>query len=184
MAGERVGLRYAQALYDAAKNAGVVEAVEADLAVIDHQLQTNGDFRAFLLSPNRGRDEKISLLDKVFGDRVTALTSRALKLMLDKRREEAIPDLKNEYTELRRIADGTVNVSVTSAVELSAAEQKDLLTKLSSKLGRKIEADFNVDSSLVGGIRVAYDDFVIDGSVRGTFNRLRDALRQDTLKQA
>jgi F0F1-type ATP synthase delta subunit len=33
-------------------------------------------------------------------------------------------------------------------------------------------------------LKVSYEDFVIDGSVRGTFSRLRETLRQDTLKQA
>ena len=110
MAGERVGLRYAQALFDAASNANVVESVESDLAAVDYHLQANGDFRAFLLSPNRGRDEKLALLDKVFGDKVTALSLNILKLMIEKRREEAIPDIKAEYSELRRLASGTVQV--------------------------------------------------------------------------
>ena len=184
MAGERVGLRYAQALFDAASNANVVESVESDLAAVDYHLQANGDFRAFLLSPNRGRDEKLALLDKVFGDKVTALSLNILKLMIEKRREEAIPDIKAEYSELRRLASGTVQVYVTSAVELSDSEKKDLLANLSTKLNRKIEADFSVDFHLVGGLKVSYEDFVIEGSVRGTFSRLRETLRQDTLKQA
>lgn len=184
MATERVGLRYATALFEAAKNANSVSAVEADLIAIDQQLQENSDFRSFLLSPNRSRDEKISLIDKVFGDRATSLTTKLLKLMVEKRREEAIFEVTAEFIEIRRADEGVINVTVTSAVELTKAEQTDLLTKLSGKLGKKTEAEFNVDASLIGGVRVAYDDFVIDGSVRGSFARLRETLRKDTLKQA
>lgn len=184
MATERVGLRYATALFEAAKNAKNIEAVEADLTVIDSHLQGQSDLRAFLLSPNRSRDEKIELVNKVFGDRATALTTKLLKLMIEKRREEAILEVKAEFTELRRADDGVVNVTVTSAVELTAAEKKELLSKLGTRIGRKTEAEFLVDASLIGGVRVAYDDFVIDGSVRGSFARLRETLRKDTLKQA
>jgi F-type H+-transporting ATPase subunit delta len=35
----------------------------------------------------------------------------------------------------------------------------------------------------MGGIRVAYGNFVLDGSVRGALDRLKDRLIYDVLKQ-
>ncbi len=162
----------------------MVPSVEADLTAIETQLINNGDFRAFLLSPNRDRLEKVALFDKVFSDRVTSLTSNFVKLMLEKRREEELPGVRSEFSEIRRADEGTINAVVTSAVELTKAEQKQIEEKLEAQLGKKIETKFLIDPSLVGGVRVAYGDFIIDGSVRGSLDRLRDTLRQDTLKQA
>jgi F-type H+-transporting ATPase subunit delta len=184
MAGDRVSRRYATAIFEAAKNAGNVASVESDLATIDSLLKSDDNFRAFVLSPNRGREEKIALFDKVFGDKVTALTSRLIKLMLEKRREEEILTVKADFSTIRQEDDGIVHLRVTSAVELTGDEQKKIITNVGAKLNRKVEAEFSVDASLVGGVRVAYDDFVIDGSVRGAFARLRESLRYDTLKQA
>jgi F-type H+-transporting ATPase subunit delta len=184
MAEDRVSRRYATAIFEAAKNAGAVANVESDLSAIDTALKNDGDFRAFLLSPNRGRDEKIALFDKVFGDKVTALTSRLIKLMLEKRREEEIFTVKADFSTIRQSDEGIVHLRVTSAVDLTKDEQKQIVDKLGAKLGKKVEAEFGVDATLQGGVRVAYDDFVIDGSVRGAFARLRETLRHDTLKQA
>ncbi|MBI1333443.1 MAG: ATP synthase F1 subunit delta [Armatimonadetes bacterium] len=184
MAEESVSRRYATALFESAKDSKVVASVEADLVTIESLLTNDGDFRAFILSPGRDRTEKITLFDKVFGDRITALTCRFVKLMLEKRREEELPGIRAEFSELRRADEGTISATVTSAVELTKAEQKQIDEKLAAKLGKKVETQFEIDPSLIGGVRVAYGDFIIDGSVRGSLNRLRDTLRQDTLKQA
>jgi F-type H+-transporting ATPase subunit delta len=184
MAEDRVSLRYASAVYEAAKNANSVSTVETDLATIENLLATNGDFRAFILSPNRSREEKLELVDKVFGDRVTALTLRLIKLMLEKRREEELPTIKRDFSSLKRAGEGILHVQIISAVELTAAEQKAIIEKAGAKLGKQLEADFIIDATLIGGVKLAYDDFVIDGSVRGSLDRLRESLRYDTLKQA
>jgi F-type H+-transporting ATPase subunit delta len=184
MAEDRVSRRYATALFESAKAEDVVGSVESDLVTIENLLANDGDFRAFILSPNRDRTEKIGLFDKVFSDRVTALTSRFVKLMLEKRREEELPTIRGDFSELRRAAEGTISASVTSAVELTKDERKQIEDNLSKKLGKKLETQYFVDPSLIGGVRVAYGDFIIDGSVRGSLTRLRESLRQDTLKKA
>lgn len=184
MAEDRVSLRYASAIFEAAKNAQSVSTVEADLATVENLLANNGDFRAFILSPNRSREEKLQLVDNVFGDRVTALTLRLIKLMLEKRREEELPTVRRDFSALKRADEGILHVTVTSAVELTAAEKKSILEKAGAKLGKTLEADFSIDPALIGGVKLAYNDFVIDGSVRGSLDRLRESLRHDTLKQA
>jgi F-type H+-transporting ATPase subunit delta len=184
MAADRVSRRYASAIFEAAKSAGVVSSVESDLTTIDHALHSNADFRSFILSPSRGREEKLALIDKVFSDKVTALTSRLIKLMLEKRREDELLSIKAEFASIRQQDEGIVHLNVASAIELTKDERKQIIDKVGAKLGRKVEAEFSVDASLVGGVRVAYDDFVIDGSVRGSFARLRETLRYDALKQA
>ncbi len=184
MAEDRVSRRYATALFESAKASKEVASVESDLVTIETLLQNDGDFRAFLLSPNRDRTEKIALFDKVFSDRITALTCRFVKLMLEKRRDEELPSIRADFSALRRADGGTISATITSAVELTKAEQKDIEEKLGSKLGKKLETTYTIDPAIVGGVRVAYGDFVIDGSVRGSFARLRESLRQNTLKQA
>lgn len=184
MAEDRVSRRYATALFEAAKGANLVASVESDLSTITHLLTHDGDFRAFLLSPNRERTEKVALFDRVFGDKITSLSAQFFKLMLDKRREEEIIGVFDEFSQLRRADEGTINVHVTSATELLKDERTKIEASISAKLGKKLESTYSVDPSLIGGVRVAYGDFIIDGSVRGSLNRLRETLRQDTLKQA
>lgn len=184
MQDSRVGRRYAQALFSAATNLNVVPSVEDDLAAIVGLLNNDEQFRRFLIAPYTSRDEKMQIAEKVFSDRVTALTMQALRIVLTKGREDELPAIYREYVVLRRAAQGVVHVVVTSAIELDADQKSRLVSKLQQQLNTTVEADYRVDPRIVGGVRVAFGNSVLDGSVRGALNRLRDRIKYDLLKQA
>ncbi len=76
--------------------------------------------------------------------------------------EEA--DLKGEAAE------------VTSALPLTEAEQKTIKGELLGKLGGKAEIAFNVNPKILGGLVVRVGDKVVDGSVAGQIQSLRESL--------
>jgi len=181
---QRVSHRYAQALFDTAVENKVVDSVEADLVAIDHLITSDGDFRAFLFSPSRSSEEKAEILEKTLSDRVTALTLRVVRLMLEKRRETELGSLTEAFVALRRKSEGVVYVVVKSAFPLTPDQEISVKTKLAASLGAKIDIHFSIDPSLVGGMTVAYDDFILDGSVTGAFKRLKDSFRTVAPKQS
>lgn len=183
MIDNKVAKRYARAFFNAAQKQGMIESVESDLNAIAHLVDTHPEFRGFLESPRISRDDKIAISEKLFSDRITALTMSMLRLMLNKRRELEFQGVREEFVILRRNEGNVLYASVSSAIELDEGQKKAIVEKLESKSGKKVEADFRVDGSLIGGVKVAIGNYVLDGSVRGTFNRLRDRLRYDVLKQ-
>ena len=184
MQDSRVGRRYAQALFDAANGLGVVDSVESDLGAIVGLLDSDESFRDFLIAPYASRDEKVQLLERVFSDRITALTMQVLRVVLEKRREDEIETIFGEYVKLRREHQGVLHVVVTSAVELDSDQRDRLIAKLTTEFGAKVEADYKVDARLLGGVRVAYNNSIFDGSVQGALQRLRERMKYDLLKQA
>jgi F-type H+-transporting ATPase subunit delta len=180
----RVGRRYAQALFGAAQGLGVVESVESDLGAIVGMFESDETFRHFLMAPYTSRDEKVKISEKLFSDRITALTMQVLRVMLEKRREGELPAVYREFVALRREAQGVVHVVVTSAEELDSDQRRRLIDKLQLQLSATVEADFKVDPRMIGGVRVAYKNSIFDGSVRGALRRLRERLKYDLLKQA
>ena len=72
---------------------------------------------------------------------------------------------------------------VTSSEGLDDKQQSALITKIEKTTGKRVEAEFAVEPSLIGGIKVAYENFVLDGTLRGGLARLRDTLKHDLLKQ-
>jgi F-type H+-transporting ATPase subunit delta len=181
---KRIGRRYARALYDVAKKYNVVAAVESDLNAIIGAIDRDPTFKAFLLAPYSSREEKTEILDRLFSDRVTALTMQIIRVMLEKRREHDIPSVQEEFVAIRREEEGIVVATVSSAAELSAAERKALVAKLNKSLGKTVEAEYVVDPRLIGGVKVAFGTYVLDGTIRGALEQLREKLRHDLLKQA
>ena len=182
MADDRAARRYAQAVFDAAKNAHAIPSVESDLRAISGVFENDPKLRAFILSPDIPRDKKHIAFDAAFRD-ANPLTKQLLKVMIDKRRESLMGVMATEFSSLRREYETTIRATIVSARPLDDDEMSRLLTKMSNALDRKIDPQFKVDPGLVGGVRVTYEGFVLDGSVRGTFRRLRESLHADFAKQ-
>lgn len=47
---------------------------------------------------------------------------------------------------------------------------------MEKRLGTKVRITSSIDSSLIAGVIIRYDDVVIDGSSRGQLNRLSQEL--------
>lgn len=180
----RVAKRYAKALFNAALKQNIVASVDDDLAVIASSLNNSAKFKAFLLQPQTTDEQKEQVFTKTFSDKVTALTMSFIRLLVDKRRDDQITAIQLAFAELRREHENTSKAIVTTAEELSDQERKKVVTTIESKLGRKVMPEFVVDPKIMGGITVAYDDYVLDGSVRGKLDRLRERMLYDLLKQA
>jgi F-type H+-transporting ATPase subunit delta len=180
----RVARRYATALFQAAKQYDVVQAVLDDLASFEGLLNREDSFRRFFQSPSTSREEKLETLEKVFSDRITALTMQLIRVMLQKGREHEIQAVRAEFVKLHQAAEGIVQAVVTSAIAMDEKQKKALLAKLEATQGKKFDADFQIDPNMMGGIKVAFGSNVLDGTVRGALSRLRDQLRHDVLKQA
>jgi F-type H+-transporting ATPase subunit delta len=180
----RVAKRYARALFGSALKLGEVARVDEDLTALTDAMARDKRLSRLMVSPNVGRDEKLGILDRVFGATMAPLSRQFLRLALEKRRESEIRLVHLHYKELRREHENVLHATVTSALPMSQTERSALITKLVGETGRRVEADFDVDDQLIGGVKVAYGDYVLDGSVRGALDRMREVLVYDVLKMA
>jgi F-type H+-transporting ATPase subunit delta len=81
--------------------------------------------------------------------------------------------------EFRRLDDrrqGVTNATATSAAALRPDEIQALTTRLEQSTDGRVALDVQVDPSLLGGLVVRIGDRLIDGSVRGRLERLRNQL--------
>ena len=184
MTDARAAKRYARALFNIALQQDILQSVEDDLTGVCAVVAHSKDLKRFVTSPSRTREDKLKLLERVFSDRVTALTMHAVRLLLKRRREHLLEDVKAHYIQLRREHDRTVFVLVESARELDQAQRQGIIDKVATKTKRKVESKFEVDQRLLGGAKITFDNFVLDGTARGYLDRMRNRLLYDLLKQA
>jgi F-type H+-transporting ATPase subunit delta len=179
----RVARRYARALFAAAVKNDIVASVEDDLALLSAMSRNSPEFRRFLHSPTASKEHKLEVFSKLFSDRVTATTMSFIRLVLEKGREGAFEHIRIAFTELRREREGVVAAKVVSAFELTEDERRRLVDKLTRESGKTIEPEFQVDPSLIGGLSVELGNYVLDGTVKGSLDRLRETIIYDLLKQ-
>jgi len=66
---------------------------------------------------------------------------------------------------------------VVSALPLTAEEQEIVRKDVLSKMGKQIAVDFHVDPAILGGLVIHVGDKVLDGSVAGQLEDLRQSLQ-------
>lgn len=179
----RIAKRYARAAFAAAQRVGAVHAVEEDLSALAELYGQPGAFRDFLLTPKVGREAKIRTLSSRFAGQLHPIALGLLSLMLRKGRQAELPLVAESFRELRRESERVVFAQVSSAEELDDQARQELVRSLERRVGKRIEPSFAVDPALLGGVRVAIDNTVFDGSVRGSLQRLRRILEYDVLRQ-
>ena len=110
------------------------------------------------------------------GSIVSGPVLNLVKLMLRRGRIEQLPQVAAEFRRLDNARQGIVPATATSATPLSQDEVRALVARLEQMTGARIELDLQVDPSLLGGLIVRVGDRMIDGSVRGRLERLRNQL--------
>jgi F-type H+-transporting ATPase subunit delta len=176
MIASQLALRYAEALYELAAEKQALDAVEKELAIVDKTLADYGELATLLYHPQVPVAAKKDTVNKVFGTQVSEYVRNFLLLLIDKRREMALPSIIKEYTVLANKARNIAEAEVTTAVALSDGEQTALKAKLSAVTGKNIVLKTKVDNRLMGGVIVKLGDKLIDGSVVRQLSALKAAL--------
>jgi F-type H+-transporting ATPase subunit delta len=175
----RAAKRYATALFNYAAKQQQVDAVEKDLDTVADLMRLSPTLRQTWESPLLAGPRKEQVLEKVLAQSVGVITISFLRLLIAKRREEILPSIRTELRSLADQARRLLRVEATFAVTPTAAEQAGLARSLESRTGERVELAYHVDPSILGGVVVRMRDTIIDGSVRGALERMRDQLLQE-----
>ena len=99
-----------------------------------------------------------------------------IKLLLEYGRVDVLPEISDRFDALKAEVENTVDVTVTSATQLSDAQVSEIEEALKSRLGRDVNLSTEIDENLIGGAVIRAGDVVIDGSVRARLEGLSNAL--------
>jgi len=168
---------YAQALYDAAAERGRVDQVRDDLASFVQASHEVPELRELLRNPRLEPGAKRAGVEELLGGS-DELLRNFLLLVVEKGRAAEIDEIARELDRIVAEAEGILDVELTTAVDLSDEEERDLVSRIEKASGRKVEATRNVDPDLIGGIVLQAGSLRLDASVRGRLNRLRQNLAQ------
>lgn len=99
-----------------------------------------------------------------------------IKLLAEKKRLALLPSISELFEADVAKEAGYISLTVTSAFVMDDAQRNDTKIKLSKQLNSKCEIEFKVDEKLIGGMLVRSGSWVMDGTIKGTLERLRSAL--------
>ena len=167
---------YAEALFEAARERDELEEVLSDLGEFVDALHDSEELRLFFYGGQIPERQKRRALDGLT-EGMKASTSNFVKVLVDNGREEILEVVLIRYEQLVKEHLGKIEVGVTTAVELSEEQQDRLRERLGSVLeGREIILETSVNPDLIGGAVFRYRGRMMDGSIRGRLESLREGM--------
>ncbi|ADX98044.1 ATP synthase F1 subunit delta [Mycoplasma suis] len=134
------------------------------------------EFEIFLTSPNIQTEKRKKFLFELI--RLFSFQQRYLPSTIDLIfRHELIKHIVLFLEQLIESVEREleqVHVKITSSKQLSDAQLKKLIEGLEIKFGKSIRVETSIDTSLIAGIRMEYEDSILDCSL---------ARKMDTIKK-
>ena len=168
--------RYAQAVYELGKEEGILDDLQSDLEKVNQVIDSNEDFFPFLIHPLIPDRDKQELLDEVFGEFVSRETMNFLKLLVQKDREDYLPLIFKRVKKIRMDQDEIVEVEVAFP---PGFDREDVVSRVEKNLEEILDREIWItevaeDDELIGGVRLKIGERVIDGSVQGRLEDMRE----------
>lgn len=167
---------YAEAVFAAVRDTGLSAAQADDTLDQLAQIAADPALREVVGSPRVSAQQLADLILGALPAPAPAALANLVQMLTENHRLAALPQIAQQYRALKDAAEGKVEAVISSAYPLEGEALDGLVAALERKYGRKLHATVEIDPSLIGGVRVAVGDEVLDTSVRARLEQMKAAL--------
>ena len=123
-------------------------------------------------NPHVSPAQLVELISGIGGAAIDAEMRRFLAVLAENGRLPLLPEIAQLYEKMRAEQERVLDVTLKSAVDLSADQKERFTAALRKRFDREIRLHTQIEPSLLGGAVLQADDLVIDGSVQGGLTQL------------
>ena len=167
---------YAEALFEALRQEPATLNQWSDRLSEMAQVAELSDVQEALTRPTLSNAQRFELFSALLKTPLDQTATNFIQLLIDNERLLALPQIAEQFNNLKHKLEGSAIVRITSAFPMGDAELQKLVAALEKKFGLKLEPVVTVDADLIGGVRVMVGDQVLDTSVQAQLARMRDTL--------
>jgi len=167
--------RYAEAAFEVALADGTLDVWNEDLAYAANVLGLT-EVAQIVHSPAVPLAARKELIARLLEGRIQPGALRLVDLLVGRGRSASLPGVASEFNRLLLRHRGIVMATVTSAVPLTADETTAIRERAEAMADARVELQTVVDPALIGGVTIQVRDQLLDASIRGRLERLRDQL--------
>ena len=133
--------------------------------------------RDCIADPKLQPQQLAGLFLDVAGAGLTAEQQNYVRVLVDNERLQVLPEIHDLFVALKNEHEGIKEAKITSAFPMDDATLKALVADLENRFKAKLNVTVSVDPELIGGVKIAVGDEVIDASVRGKLANMAAALK-------
>ncbi len=176
---EEIARVYAEALFEAARDKGNLDAVHEQVGEFVDVLDRDRDMQVFFFGPYFSSDEKRDGVERALVGAEPEVVN-FLQLLAEKHRMPVIFRARRQFDEMWAKERRQLEVTVTSAIELDPAIAQSVGAAIEQQTGQSVQLTSRVDEEILGGLVLQVGNMVLDASIR---NRL-EGLRKEVAKAA
>jgi F-type H+-transporting ATPase subunit delta len=162
----RLAGRYAKSLIDLATEMSQLDAVYADMKLLQALGKTNPDFTAVLRSPVIKPSTKEKLIDSVLTGKIGNTSASFIRLLVRKGRESNLMEIADAFVEQFNKIKGIYKVKLTTATPVSDELRTEILNKIKGSTPmQNIEMETVVREELIGGFLLEMEGTLVDATI-------------------
>jgi F-type H+-transporting ATPase subunit delta len=171
-----VGKLYAKALFELCLETGNAKEVYSELNSYSEIFQENPEFLKLLSSPVIDLQEKLEIIDRIFGGE-KSMVKDFICLVTEKNRITYLGSITSEFNKCYNKHNNIAEMTVVSSIPIKPELEVKLKARLEEKSGKKVVLTVEVDPSIIGGMILKYGNSQIDNSIKGRLESVAKQLK-------
>lgn len=167
---------YGTALFSLAVEEGKQKEYAEALSALAQAFTEQPQYVELLSTPSVALSERLALLDEGFANLLPSAILSYLKLLCEKGRAACFLPSIEVYQALLDASERILRVKITSAVPLTEEQKRKLVAKLEKTEHCQVQAEYELDESLLGGVVVESEGKIVDGSVRRRLQEMKEVM--------
>jgi F-type H+-transporting ATPase subunit delta len=172
-----VDLKYARALADVAGEVNAADQVHLELLQFQELLRDSSELRETLVNPAIPFSSKRRIIEQL-AQRLGLLKMvvNFLLILLEKARIERFDGIIEAFQEVLDQQRGILRASVFTSRALHPSVRSKLHKAVSNWTGKEVTLNYQLDDSLIGGIKIQIGSEIFDGSIRTQLDEIQRRL--------
>jgi len=167
---------YAAGIFEIAAAEGSADRVADELDLIGRSFDESSELTETLADRQIPTERKSAIIGDLLGGRASPFTVNVVEFIVAAGRARDLSTIAGRLVERAAERHGETTAEVLSPVALDDATVTRLEEALTGAAGRPVKARVIVDTTILGGLVTRIGDTIIDGSLRGRLDSLRETL--------
>ena len=170
--------KYAQGLYKVALKEENVTQISARLHNIKNILKSVPELNQLFITRRVQTEDKMVMLKNILGDKISGIEMDLIVLLIENGHMLLYGEILKRFDYLLDKKSEITQVQITSSTRLPDDEVQKISLTIENKIQKKLNVNLDIDTSLMGGIKLRVGNTLIDGSVSNRLQKMRDTLIQ------
>ncbi len=172
--------RYSRALFEVVSENKELDKVESEVKNIQLLISSSSEIKNFLKDPTQSINTQNTIISFISDKlKISKNLKNFFLLLVVKRRIFFVQKIMNSFLKLCSKKRGEINAHLSSSRVLTQNELDGISKDLSNTIGSTIKLDYNVDESLIGGLKIQLGSFMIDTSIKNKLMKYKKALLEN-----